>query len=289
MDSESRVNRLKEVTLLNLTNLQKILEYNVQNNIHFYRITSSLYPLGTHPEVLDWSHRQYTKPVLFKIGQYVKRHNLRVDTHIDQFCVLNSINENVVESTTRELWQHVNMWEDMGYPEGRMVLHIGGATHGKQEGIIRFINNFNKLPSGLSSKLILENDDKTFNAEDVLYICETVKVPMVFDMHHYTINRCEKSVDQLLPQIFKTWDGTGLRPKLHYSTPKSHPMDRNHSEYINGSELLDFINLTKDCINQDYDIMLESKGKDLALFKLIEDIKILKPNIKWVDNTTIEI
>jgi UV DNA damage endonuclease len=35
--------------------------------------------------------------------------------------------------------------------------------------------------------------------------------------------------------------------------------------------------------------MIEAKKKDIALFKLIDDLKILDKNIKFIDKTTIEI
>ena len=37
----------------------------------------------------------------------------------------------------------------------------------------------------------------------------------------------------------------------------------------------------------DYDVMLECKEKDVALFKLVDDRKILRPEYKWIDNTTL--
>ena len=35
--------------------------------------------------------------------------------------------------------------------------------------------------------------------------------------------------------------------------------------------------------------MIEAKKKDIALFKLIDDLKIFDKNIKFIDKTTIEI
>ena len=58
---EKKAEKLKAVALSNLTDLEKILEYNGKNNIHFYRITSALVPLVTHPEVGYWGHREIFK------------------------------------------------------------------------------------------------------------------------------------------------------------------------------------------------------------------------------------
>ena len=56
LDSErERLSLLKKVTQSNLNDLIKILNYNIENDIHFYRLTSKLIPLATHQEVL-WDY-----------------------------------------------------------------------------------------------------------------------------------------------------------------------------------------------------------------------------------------
>ena len=52
LDENERLKKLKEVTYSNIEALEKILRYNIENNIHFYRMTSNLIPLATHPEVM---------------------------------------------------------------------------------------------------------------------------------------------------------------------------------------------------------------------------------------------
>ena len=52
----------------NLDDLYKILEYNVKNKIHFYRITSALIPLATHPEVKNWDYRNIFNKDFERIG-----------------------------------------------------------------------------------------------------------------------------------------------------------------------------------------------------------------------------
>ena len=53
----------------------------------------------------------------------------------------------------------------------------------------------------------------------------------------------------------------------------------------NGEEFVKFINSAKK-INRDFDVMLECKEKDIALFKLVDDIK---NNYNWIDETTFEV
>ncbi|NLK97933.1 MAG: UV DNA damage repair endonuclease UvsE [Epulopiscium sp.] len=286
ISDEERINLLKKVTLSNLNDLYTILKYNIEHQIHFYRLTSRLVPLATHPRVKDWRYRTFFKKDFRRIGELIKSHGMRVDTHPDQFNVLNSAREEVVEATIRDLLYHHALFEDMDYPMGKMVLHIGSTQGGKEKAIERFIENFNKAPKEIRDKLILENDDKSFTAKEVLSICKAVKAPMVLDIHHHLCNNDGEELD--LEEIFSTWEGTSLPPKIHISSPKDGPKDRRHADYINPMDFIHFIEKAKE-LNTDIDIMLESKKKDLSLFALVEDIKALRPEWTWVDQSTLEI
>lgn len=76
----------------------------------------------------------------------------------------------------------------------------------------------------------------------------------------------------MLPEIFATW-GHEI-PKVHLSSPRSEKDPRSHADYIATDTAVEFINLARE-INRDFDIMLEAKQKDLALLKLVEELKEL--------------
>lgn len=284
---EQKLNKLKSVTLSNLDDLYKILQYNVEHQIHFYRITSALIPLATHPEVNNWDYRKIFKADFARIGKIIKDNNLRVDTHPDEFNVLNSLREEVVQSTIRNLWSHIHLFEDIKYPNGKMVLHIGSAQGGKEDSIKRFINNFKNSPKEITQALILENDDKTFTASEVLSICKEINAPMVLDVHHHICNNNGEDLSVLIKDIFSTWSKEKLPPKIHFSSPKEGSKDRKHSDFIEAKAFTDFIEMCKP-LNIDFDVMIEAKKKDQALFKLVDDIKALRPDYRWIDNTTFE-
>ena len=285
---EERLNKLKEVTKSNIDDLEKILNYNIENQIHFYRITSNLIPLGTHPEV-RFEYRKYFKKDFEFIGNIIKKNNMRVDSHPDQFNVLNSIKKDVVKNTIESLRFQSQIFEDINYKEGKMIIHIGSSQGGKEESIKRFINNIKYLPSEVLNRLILENDDKVFTPQDVLNICINTKLPMVLDIHHHVCKNDGKELKYILKDIFNTWDKEILPPKIHFSSPREFEKDRKHADFINPQDFLDFIYLAKNEVNTDFDVMIEAKKKDLALKKLANDIKTLDKNIKFIDETTIQI
>ncbi|WP_026886116.1 UV DNA damage repair endonuclease UvsE [Clostridium beijerinckii] len=288
ISERNKLDKLKSITLSNLNDLEKILNYNVENQIHFYRITSALIPLVTHPDVGYWGHREIFKKDFEFIGRIIRQNNMRVDTHPDQFNVLNSASNEIVKNSISNLMRQVEWFEDLGYLHGKMVLHIGGATGGKESGINRFINNFSIIPEEIASKLILENDDKIYTAKEVLGICRTLNLPMVLDVHHHNCNNNGENIEDLLEDIFNTWDNEFFPPKIHFSTPKDHDKDRKHADYINAEDLVAFLEKAK-VLDRDFDIMLECKQKDEALYKLVKDIKVIRPQYKWVDNSTFEL
>ena len=74
--------RLREIINYNLDHLLEVLKYNVLNKIYFYRFTHNIIPLATHKDV----EFDYITPFLDKwqkIGNYIKKHHIRVDTHPD--------------------------------------------------------------------------------------------------------------------------------------------------------------------------------------------------------------
>lgn len=288
LNKEDRLKKLKEVTYSNIEALEKILRYNIDNSIHFYRMTSNFIPLATHPDVM-WDYLKYFKKDLEYIGKLIKDNNLSVDAHPDQFNVINSDRESVVENTLRTLNMQVDLFEAMNYEQGKLVIHIGGAKGGKDIALDRFINNLKNVPKRITDRLILENDDKTFNAKEVLQICEKTNLPMVFDIHHHNCNNCEEDIKSLLPQIFKTWEDEELVPKIHFSSPREFEKDRKHSDYIDAKRFLEFIYEAKESVNKDFDIMIEAKKKDITLNTLVKDLRQLTKEIKFIDNSTLEI
>lgn len=280
-----KLEKLKSVAASNLRDLETIIRYNIENNIHFYRITSALIPLVTHPEVGYWGHREFLRKDFEYVGKLINDSKMRVDTHPDEFNVINSINPKVVENTKINLLRQAEWFEDFKYELGKMVIHVGGATNGKEAALERFITNFITFPNEVKSKIIIENDDKTYTAQETLNLCNELNLPMVLDFHHHNCNNNNENIYELIPKIFLTWKNEKLPPKIHFSSPRDHEKDRKHSDFINATDFVDFLENIK-TFDTDIDIMLECKEKDLALFKLTDDIKELKPEYNWVDKTT---
>ena len=275
--------KLLEITKNNLDSLYEIIKYNVKNNFHFYRLTSKLVPLATHDKV-DFD---YITPLLDeykKIGKLINGNNIRVDTHPDQYAVLNSMDSKIVKNTVEILEYHYKIMDALGIKDKIIILHVGSSACGKKASITRFINNFNKLPDHIKKCIAVENDDKVYNIKDVLELCHKINVPMVLDYHHFICNNEKEDINDYLKEIIDTWNGK--LPKMHFSSPKSKLKKefRSHSDYINKECFIEFINILKKQ-DKDIDIMLEAKAKDDAISRLVRCLKY-ETNYKFVNETT---
>lgn len=275
--------KLKNIIENNLNSLEEIIRYNIKNYIHFYRLTSKLIPLATHNKV-KYDYIDPFKDKYSKIGNLINENNMRVDTHPDQYAVLNSVDKKIVDNTFEILEYHYKVLKVLNIKNPLIILHVGSSQFGKKASITRFINNFNKLPDYIKQIIAVENDDKVYNIKDVLYICNKLNIPMVLDYHHFICNNEGENIEEYLPHIFNTWNED--IPKIHFSTAKSKLKKefRSHNDYINSDDFISFLNIIKK-YNTDIDIMLEAKEKDFALFKLVRELKY-KTNYKFIDDTT---
>lgn len=267
----------------NLNSLEEIINYNIKNNIHFYRLTSKLIPLATHNNVI-YDFITPFKNKFKKIESLINENNLRIDVHPDQFAVLNSIHDDVLNNTLNILNYHYKILDSFAIKDKIIILHVGGNTFGKEKSISRFINNFNKLPNYLQKCIAIENDDKIFNIIDCLYISNKLDIPVVFDYHHFICNNKGEKLEEFIEEVFKTWHNK--TPKIHFSSPKSNLKKefRSHNEYINCDIFIDFLNKIK-FANTNLDIMIEAKAKDDALFRLMRQLKY-KTNYSFIDESS---
>lgn len=287
LDEKNRMEKLYHLTEQNLKNTIRILYYNIAHGIEVYRMSSSLVPLATHPEVM-WDFKTPFKELFDEIGTLVKKHQLRVSFHPNQYTLFTSPQEHVTANSIIDMTYHYEMLEAMGlHREGTMNIHVGGTYGDKVKAIKSFNENFRRLDYNIRMQTTLENDDKTYTAEETLEICEEHGVPFVFDYHHHFANPGEGDYVELLPRIFNTWEGTGKVPKFHLSSPKSEKLIRAHADYVDIEFAIPFIKTLK-AFGQSADIMIEAKAKDQAALQLVDGLGKLR-GFKRISGGAIEL
>jgi UV DNA damage endonuclease len=284
-DNVDRLSKLSRLARENLATQLRVLRYNVAHNIKVFRITSHLIPLATHPITCGWDYCGEFRRELSDLGEIINKAGLRISAHPDHFTVLNSPIDGVVKAAFADLHYHDSLFNSMGLDNNtKLVLHVGGLYKDKPQSLGRFRIAYYQLTERLRERVIIENDDKSYTAKDVLNLCQEIKTPMVLDVHHHNCCNGGTSLSTILPDIFETW-GTAV-PKIHFSSPKGGAHIRAHADYINIDEFVDFLSVAKEC-NRDFDVMIEAKQKDLALFALMEELKKV-PKIKVINEAEIE-
>lgn len=269
-DKESQLYHLRLLTETNLNNTLRLLYHNSSLGIEVFRFTSKLVPMATHPISQGFDYIGDFKDSFVKIGDYIREKDLRISAHPDHFTVLSTPTEDVLKASIKDLEYHHKLFEAMGLPDSKLVLHVGGAYGNKTKALGRFEENLNNLPSGIRERIIVENDDKTYTAPEILSLCQKINNPMVLDYHHYICNKGEVPLEDLIDDIFATWKGQ--IPKVHISSPKSEKQFRHHADYIDIKDFMDFLNIFKGKVDK-LDVMIEAKGKDSALLKLLKDLE----------------
>lgn len=282
LSTENKENKIASIIKYNLNFLKDILMYNIENEIFFYRMSHHMIPLTTHP-LYSYDYITPYQKEFSLLSKLIKENNIRIDIHPDQFCVLNSLNERVVEQTIKELEFCFKVYQALDM-KGYVILHVGSSRPNKIDAIHRFENVFKSLPKNIQEMILLENDDKVYTANDVLELCERLEIPMVLDYHHSLCNKGNTKLEAILPRILKTWSHVSIPPKMHFSSPKSPKEKRSHSVYLSYHGFLKFLNLITPYF-EEVDIMLECKGKDEALFRLIRQLKFSKQYI-FINNST---
>lgn len=283
---------------VSLEYLDAIFNYLARHRINMYRMSSDLAPYATHPEMPQF-HGMIGESVreLQATGRRARELDLRLSFHPSQFVVLNSPDPELIRKSVWDLSAQAEMLDLMELgPEAVVVLHVGGIYGNHRESARRWAQSWGALPEHVRRRLVLEHDDLRFSAADALWIHEQTGVRLIFDYQHFwCLNPENLDMRATLEAILKTWP-EGVRPKIHFSTPRTElrelvrknrktgkqekvyaaPVWTGHADFCNPFEFVGFMRLAE---GLDFDVMLESKAKDLALIRLRLDMVRYAPGV----------
>lgn len=273
-----------------LERLGRILGYLERNDIRMYRVATALAPYASHPELPQF-HDQVRECAeeLAAVGGLVRERDIRLSSHPGQYTVLNSEDPGVRSAAVAELEVQAALFDAMGLgDEAVVVLHVGGVAGGKGAACDRFVAGFELLTDAARSRLVIENDDRSFGIGDVVSLAERTRLRVVWDVLHHHCNDPDGLSDrEALAAALETWP-EGVRPKIHYSSPR---LDIEERKVRNGrrverrlvlpqlrahADLVDPIGFERFMRDvgggRDFDVMLEAKAKDLALLRLRDQV-----------------
>jgi len=253
---------VSDLVLQNVADLERIIDWNEENDIKLYRMSSDMFPWATEytfEQLKDWKEISI---ILKRCGDKAKQYNQRLSFHPGPFNVLTSPKENVVLNTIADLEVHGRIMDAIGLsqtPYNKINIHCNGVYGDKKSAMDRFITNFQRLSKSVQNRLTVENDDKAsmYSVKDLMYIYEKTGIPIVFDYHHHKFCTGDLTEEQALRLAVSTWPD-GIIPAVHYSESADGRKPQAHSDYI-------FQRI--DTYGIEVAIMVEAKKKDLTILK----------------------
>jgi UV DNA damage repair endonuclease len=220
------------------------------------------------------------------IGETARRLDVRLSFHPGQFCVLASENPNIVERSIAEFEYHADMVRWMGYGKTFQDFKINVHISGKR-GPAGIIDALQRLSPEARNCITIENDENSWGIDASLELAK--HCALVLDVHHHWIKSGEyiEATDDRVKRIRDSW--RGRRPVAHYSISREDVLVghstttrpdlesllaqgykkaklRAHSDFYWNRACNDWI--VTFC--NDFDIMCEAKGKNLASQQVYE-------------------
>ena len=282
---EKGVAHLKKLALSNLDNLLKILEWNEEQGIRLYRITSELFPhiynteafasFLVNEELSNYLNGdiRFAQDKLLAIGQYATKYKHRLSFHMQPYTHLASPTPKVQKRSVMDIEFYSMIYDYMNIPiiDRCLILHVGGVYKDKRKTMDRWIDNYKLLSEKTQKMIAIENDEHYYGVNDILYLL--IKLPRLawcFDVFHNLVsNERVELDDDLFSIMFNSWGGNSGMSRI----PKFHLSDQD-PEKSRGAHAPDirvipeyFFRLAK---TRKIDIMLECKHKDKVVLKFMK-------------------
>jgi len=282
--------RLWDLMVQNIESVRKLVERvsTLDEHLRMVRLGSDILPVYTER---SWSYfwlrpdvDQYLGQGFARVGEIAREHNVRLSFHPGQFTVLASDNPDIVDRSLEEFEYHADMARFMGYGKKFQDLKINVHIAGRA-GPAGIRSAYSRLSPEARNCITIENEENSWGLDDCLSLSDII--PTVLDVHHYFIREGEyiQPTDPRIPRLLDSW--RGIRPVCHFSQSREdylvdHPQDispdynllleqgykkqklRAHSDFMWNTA----VNTWALGFLDQFDIMCESKGKNLASFEL---------------------
>ena len=289
---EAAEQKLWDLMRQNIESTRKLVERigTLDANLRMVRLSSDILPVYTES---NWSYfwrqpdvRLYAERAFAEVGRVARERDVRLSFHPGQFTVLASDNDDIVRRSIEEFEYHADMIRWMGYGQTfqdfKCNVHIAG-----RRGAQGIRDVYGRLSPEARNTITIENEEMKHGLVDCLELYDLV--PIVLDIHHHWVREGEyiQTDDERVKKVIASW--RGRRPTCHYSVSREdvlvgHASDTspNYQQLLESGHKKSHLRAHSDFYWNDAvnswavthsswaDIMCESKGKNLASFKLAE-------------------
>ena len=286
---EQKIIDVAKDNIVNTHNLLKKVA-TLPPELRMLRITSDMLSFYTHDDYTDFWQSANTQDSLQRwfapLGETIRTNDIRVSFHPDQFVVLASESEGIVNKSITEFEYHADMARWLGFGKQFQDMKINVHISGRQgpEGIRKA---YKRLSPEARNCITIENEENSWGLDDCITLSDLL--PIVLDIHHHWCREGEYLTleDDRVSRVVESW--RGVRPTCHYSVSREDVLVghdtmvrpdkqllldakfnkqklRAHSDYFWNEAVNDWAI----SFNEKFDIMCESKGKNLASHKLYD-------------------
>lgn len=261
LSREEQVKVLVDIYIDNISSLDKMIQFCIDNKIQLYRLSSQLFPFADSPLGRGLLFEFATR--LEQIGERFIKAGIRVTAHPDKFVSLVNTDPKIIRNSIDYLEMHSNIFNLLQLEQSSwnpIIIHCG-----KRDNKIEFIQAVKYLSSSIRDRLVIENDEYSYGAKDICDISRMTGIPVVFDLHHHIVKEkvqySDPSIGQWLDTFKETWDRTNnvSWQLCHISNGADHLWDNKHSDFIKI--------FPEDLFNIEW-IEVEAKQKEQAIFHL---------------------
>ncbi|MFL5811285.1 MAG: UV DNA damage repair endonuclease UvsE [Flavisolibacter sp.] len=261
-----------ELALSNVRALCKILQWNVANGIHVFRVTSELFPWASEYDLSKMPHYKEIREALEAAGKIP----VRISSHPGPFNKLAGTGATLA-NTIKDLEIHSQIFDIMNLQASnwnKINIHVGGAYGDKAGTLKRFAENFKLLSQNLRSRLTIENDDKAglYTVKDLEIVHDMTGIPIVFDYLHHRLHPGTQTEEEAFHTAYKTWS---VKPTFHYSSSRKEKENPEAKKEAHS----DWVHEPINTYGKDIDIILETKMKELSLLKYRKQYQTEKEKI----------
>jgi UV DNA damage endonuclease len=202
------------------------------------------------------------------IGDLIRKHNMRISMHPDQFVLINALDPDIVQRSVRELEYHASVLDLLGLDDSAKIqIHIGGVYKNRQGSLDRFIERYHTLSSPVQRRLVIENDDRNYTVEDCIFVSGQTGIPVLLDVFHHEVNGAGDPMDEVLSSVARTWKSNDGIPMVDYSSQEPGARSGNHAARLDPNHFQVFLEKSRPF---DIDVMLEIKEKERAAIRALE-------------------
>lgn len=276
--------RLVELFLANLRDLERVVRWNLENGIFLYRMDSGMAPHISNPAAVHkWGRGSKKAPDLVydprkipeaveictRVGDLARRAGMRLTFHPNPANAL-SARANWAHVRADLRW-HAIILDMLNVPDSVIVLHGGGTYGDKPAAMSTWVAGYFWLPEEIRRYIVLENDESRFGILDVLEISDRVRargaqLPVVLDIfHHYIYQKMfgRIPIAHQLERVVRSWGRK--RIKMHISEQRPGAKLGAHADFVRTIPrwMLKFPQ-----VYGDLDLMIESRSHEKGVLYL---------------------